>query len=517
MADKGVASPPTVKKKLPFKPTALRRLAAPKPTPAPTQPDEKEDEVKESDDDDGLSLFQRSREMASIITADRERQLKRHQKHQMDFERRIREAAREKRPREQEEEEEVVNQDEPIVSDDIDPQVAGSQSSPARPRSSEVAEQPATQDTTERPSELVTPPPSKRSRLSSSSSSKKHIPALELDDPDDDEPFPDASPTPFQRKPSTPSRAPKMVQPAPAHTNVISIDSDSDSDNVSLRPSSIPASRRSTSMVDLVDRTSSRPSPREPSPKEPSPPPEEDEFAEYVRKAKEQRERDQALLQRGLDGKPRKEFVDILIMSQVPNTRPLKLKYLFDKPFRLARETWSSYQNRSGVSIPVDDVILTWRKKKIYNTSTLLSLGIRPQGEGRVIAEGQGSEGFEDSRAVVNVEAWTPELFQEMERNEELRRRREAGDISEEDEDQEEPAEDVKLKVMLKSRDLEDLRLTIRPETTVETLVTCFRAQRKVDPDKQVGLWWDGDRLEEHVTMEEAEIEDMDTLEVYIQ
>lgn len=315
-----------------------------------------------------------------------------------------------------------------------------------------------------------------------------------------------------------------MVQPAP--TNFISIDSDSDSDDASLKPPSVPASRRSTSMVDLVDRTSSRPSPGEPSPKEPSspPPPEDDdEFADYVRKARERRERDQALLQTSLDGKPRKEFVDILIMSQVPGTRPLKLKYLFDKPLRLARETWSSYQNKSGVSVPADDVILTWRKKKVYNTSTLLSLGIRPQGDGRVIAEGQGSEGFEDNRSLVHVEAWTPELFQEMERNEELRRRREAGDISEEDEDREEEAaaaaaaEDVKLKVMLKSRDLEDLGLTIRPETTVETLITCFRAQRKVDPNKQVGLWWDGDRLEEHVTMEEAEIEDMDTLEVYIQ
>ncbi|KAM6531621.1 hypothetical protein FSOLCH5_001077 [Fusarium solani] len=147
MEDKGAASPPIVKKKLPFKPTALRRLAAPKPTP--TQPDEKEEEVKESDDD-GLSLFRRSKEMAPIVAADRERRLKRHQKHQMDVERRTREAAREKRPREGSEE--VVNQDEPVVSDDISPEVAaGSQSSPARPRSSQISEHPpATQETSDR-------------------------------------------------------------------------------------------------------------------------------------------------------------------------------------------------------------------------------------------------------------------------------------------------------------------------------------------------------------------------------
>lgn len=85
-------SPPK-KKKLPFKPTALRRSIA-KPSPA-------------GRDDDGLSLFSRAKEMAPIVAADQERRMKRAQKHRdletkaQDQERRS--SAGEKRPFEEDE------------------------------------------------------------------------------------------------------------------------------------------------------------------------------------------------------------------------------------------------------------------------------------------------------------------------------------------------------------------------------------------------------------------------------
>lgn len=60
------------KKKLPFKPTALRRAAVPKPTP----PDEGEQESK----DDDLDLFRQSKEMAPIVAADMERRRKKNQR-----------------------------------------------------------------------------------------------------------------------------------------------------------------------------------------------------------------------------------------------------------------------------------------------------------------------------------------------------------------------------------------------------------------------------------------------------
>lgn len=69
MAD--AAAPAPKIKKLPFKPTALRK-AAPEPTP--------EDGSKKSDDDDGLALFRRSKEMAPIVARDRERRMQKNKR-----------------------------------------------------------------------------------------------------------------------------------------------------------------------------------------------------------------------------------------------------------------------------------------------------------------------------------------------------------------------------------------------------------------------------------------------------
>ena len=40
--------------------------------------------------------------------------------------------------------------------------------------------------------------------------------------------------------------------------------------------------------------------------------------------------------------------------------------------------------------------------------------------------------------------------------------------------------------------------------------MTSFRKQRSIGPDKNIRSWFDREILEEHVTMEEAEIDDMD-------
>jgi hypothetical protein len=160
-------------------------------------------------------------------------------------------------------------------------------------------------------------------------------------------------------------------------------------------------------------------------------------------------------------------------------------------------------------------VVLTWRRKKIYNTSTLIGLGIRPAGSGRIEADDQGSDGFKNNRTVVSMEAWTLDQFQEMEHNEELQRRRDAGELPEEEESQTQDRH--YFMIVLKGRDVDPLDCKVMPETTVDTLIAVFRKQRQISSEKEVSLWWDGERLEEHIEMEEAEIEDHDTIEVHIQ
>ncbi len=82
----------TTKKKLPFKPTALRN-ARPKPAPSSSTEDDllqasaaaghhggRSDD--EDDEEDTLALFRRAKEMAPIVEADRERRMRRQQQKQ---------------------------------------------------------------------------------------------------------------------------------------------------------------------------------------------------------------------------------------------------------------------------------------------------------------------------------------------------------------------------------------------------------------------------------------------------
>ncbi|KAI9171366.1 hypothetical protein HJFPF1_00848 [Paramyrothecium foliicola] len=530
MADEAAVASPR-KKKLPFKPTALRKAAQAATNDLQHTNQDKKKNVSgngNGDDDDGLELFRRAKEMAPIVAADRERRLLRKQRQQQQEEEerrqlleeaeRRRAPAREKRRHEEDEDE------------DEDEELAATEGRTGESSKSQVATledglNDSFRSDTSRPQtthpnafrEPVTPPPSKRSRHDSTPS--QNI----LSSPDQAHSVPDSSPSAqilrSHSKLDRPAAPAGEVHRRSASRSapVICLDSDSDGE-YDARPSAV-SSGDGEEGLEIVDRESS---PAQPLGNDDTGD-EEDEFAEYERKAAEQRARDLA--------NAGKEQVDLLVLSEIPGSHRLLIKFLFNKPLRLVRDSWVAMQLKKGVSLPPDqrdDVLLTWRGKRIYNASTLLSLGIRPGGDGRVVVDGFSRDGLNEERSRVQLEAWTLGMFQKREREDELRRRREAGEVVSEDDDDDfaaggdgsgnapTPPREIKLRVILKARDVDDVKLTVRPETTVETLITGFRTQRSVDPEKDVSLWFDGERLAANVTMAEAEIDDFDAIEVHI-
>jgi hypothetical protein len=118
-------SPPK-KKKLPFKPTALRRNPAAAPTISASSSFNDLQNTQGSDDGgtDDLALFQRRREMAPRLASDLERRLKKKQEQQLKAEsERRRSSGGEKRHHEDEPDEAVLDGhlgDNPLVSPDDD-------------------------------------------------------------------------------------------------------------------------------------------------------------------------------------------------------------------------------------------------------------------------------------------------------------------------------------------------------------------------------------------------------------
>lgn len=332
----------------------------------------------------------------------------------------------------------------------------------------------------------------------------------------------------------TPSKRPKQNSVTPSGAPIISLDSESDSNSDTddssdygghANASTLESNKQREDSIEFVGAGyagagSSHPAPNAQTIVEIDE--EEDEFDEWVREAERRRARDENMMQLDSDrtAKSKDAAADIMVRSDIPHTKVAHIKYQFNRPLRLIRDSWIALQRRKEVHLPIasdDDIILTWQRKKVYTYSSLLGLGIRPQGDGRIIADEYSKGGLSDGRTKVVLEAWTTESFSQMELEEEMRIKREAGELSDEEPTQEEPEEKrAKLRVKLRAKDMEEVKLTVLLETTVETLMIGFRTQRQIGSDKDVGIWFDGERLEEHQTMEEADIDDLDTLEVHI-
>lgn len=348
-------------------------------------------------------------------------------------------------------------------------------------------------------------------------------------EPLDDDPFndsPSQSTLPNSNT-ATPSKRPKKQSVTPIEAPIISLDSDSDSGlDGGNNGTNAPESGQREDSIEIVSSGvvgagSPIVTPKPQAVTEIEDDDDDDEFADYVRKAEEQRARNKDMMQMDSDRAAKKDAAaDILVRSNIPGTKVAIMKYQFDRPIRLIRDSWFALQERNRqVELPIasaEDVILTWQRKKVYTYSSLLGLGIRPQGDGKIIADEYAKGGLQDGRTKVVFEAWTTEGFQQMELEEELRMKREAGELSDEESTQEEQVKETKLRIVLKTKEMEAVKLTVRLETTVETLIVGFRTQRNIPSSKDVGIWFDGDRLEEHQTMEDVDINDMDTLEVHI-
>ncbi|CAK7563663.1 MAG: hypothetical protein SEPTF4163_001536 [Sporothrix epigloea] len=239
----------------------------------------------------------------------------------------------------------------------------------------------------------------------------------------------------------------------------------------------------------------------------------------------------------------------LFITSHFPQEVPPLLAYVrMDQMMRYAKDAYISHASRNGVNLTemqAQSVLLTWKGSKIYNFTTGQSLGIKPDAKGR-FRDGHGTDSSGESGGSsagflsggLHLEIWTEELYEAYLQEEDKRRRRNLGELIEDDllsDDEAGPGgatndakheaagnhsaaatQNDRVRLVLTSRDYEKLKITAHYDTTVETLASAFRLQRKIEPDKKVVIMWDGDELEGSMTVSGAEIEDMDSVEVHI-
>ncbi|KAI1078288.1 hypothetical protein F5B20DRAFT_235096 [Whalleya microplaca] len=479
--------PSVAKKKLPFKRTARRKSS-------------------ETADPDGLSLFSRSHEFFPSVIEDQQRQARekaaaaeRERKEKLAREHREeQDALKEQLAHDQESAKKRRRVSVPDNEDNSDDDVFGSkprklQKSPATP---------LTPSSKRRESSFLACARASESAQGSRSRSRKtDTPIINLDDSDSNE------------DPKIAKSKPRASIPQQGSEIVLDDDKDDEDDDD----------------IKLLD-TGLQPTEQE-----------EDPHEHYVKAALERMAKAKALREARERGESLADdddpVVQILIWSQISALHTITIRRKLSQSLTLVYDAWVEHQVRKGCA-PVTreqlaDMFFTWKGNKVYRHTTLATLGIRPDREGRLypswmVGSGRDADtnGYHDQHKVL-FEACTPEIFEDNLRERERRRLWELGELVEDDdgnagdgagqqeESREEEEDDKKVRVHFKARDLATLSATVRLSTTAAMLVKVYRRLAKLPEDKHFELHWDGEVLDPETTVEEAEIEDMDSLEVH--
>lgn len=496
--------------RLPFKPTALRQKSEPKPEPKEEQ-------------DDGLDLFKRSKSFFPKTLAEKEARRKRKQSTRDESGSPIKEdddahtsSAHIKR------------ESKPSKSVKAEPRASGASvkleshaSASGSSRAHWSPSTPAADGAAESDDDAFATPPSKRSRTASDTS-----PVAKRESKKSESPSIGVSK-------AIPFHTPKKSASIPARNTVITIDDsddeplDKDEDDIygatpvrKLEDSPVakPAALDDDDLEEVSDPFAEKEEVKEEV---------EDEFAKYVLAARERQQKAQEAKREA-----KAPHVEVLVDPEIPGTRVKMFAFTLYKPLSILKHAWCTLQvDRPIPPEEEDSVFLTWGDRRLYNTTTLASLGITTSAERKLKSSPTSwDDQFEDrakEKTRIFLHAWTEDLWDEAQRRKERARLRELGELGDESDEEVkqeggagqevvELPDEEKIKVIMKTRKGETVKSSARPQTTVGDLIAYFRKARGVPEEAQVLLFFDGEALDEDTTLQEAEIEDMDSIEVHV-
>ncbi|KAI1757212.1 hypothetical protein F4782DRAFT_218527 [Xylaria castorea] len=235
--------------------------------------------------------------------------------------------------------------------------------------------------------------------------------------------------------------------------------------------------------------------------------------------------------------------VSVMIAAPaLPDAKVLCCTVRTAQALQIAFDTFKERQKRQ-TAYPhqtISDMVFTWRGDRVYHTTKLETLGICPRGaDGRLHDSANSGRSAPEGyvgRDKVYFEAWTLEDYEEnQQKREHERKRREMGEWWDEDdaaddgnnngsgqsgaadaEAETSQKEDDRVRVIFRARDMPPRNVTLRKHSTVAHMIKAFRKLAGLGEDKHVEIRWDGEVLDLETTVEEADIADMDSVEVHV-
>lgn len=196
-------------------------------------------------------------------------------------------------------------------------------------------------------------------------------------------------------------------------------------------------------------------------------------------------------------------IVELLITSQIEGMKPLMIKRKLSQRFKEVRLAWCDSQEAMPSHVK-DSIFLSWRGKRLYDVTTCKSFNLDIDSQGKISSQGDGV----DTHGRIHLEAWTEQVF-----NAYLKREQDGG---QEVEVVEEKVAIQKTRIILKSREVGEFKLYVKPSTMIRKVLDAFRQNKELSEKQEVSLHFDGDVLEPDSRIGDYELEDMDTVEVHV-
>ncbi|OAG00557.1 uncharacterized protein CC84DRAFT_1129363 [Paraphaeosphaeria sporulosa] len=208
-------------------------------------------------------------------------------------------------------------------------------------------------------------------------------------------------------------------------------------------------------------------------------------------------------------------IVQLLIESDIPDTKPLMVKIKTDASLAKPKEAWCTRQGFTPAQTRA--IFMTWKGRRIFDYTKIQRLGIRLE-NGYVSVEGDPNIYDDENLPRIHVAAWTEEVYKARKEADALEAAAaaQAAKVVNEPEPEAEPEPEVKqIKLVLKAKGREDFKLKVNPHTEVSHMASAYKMAMKIPKEQPVTLMFDGDRLKPMDTVADIDVDDMDAIEVH--
>ncbi|CAI6341574.1 unnamed protein product [Periconia digitata] len=210
--------------------------------------------------------------------------------------------------------------------------------------------------------------------------------------------------------------------------------------------------------------------------------------------------------------------VQLLMTSEIPNTVPLIVKVRLNTTLERPRTAWC--QRQGFTPAQSRDVFITFKMREIYDTTKIERLDLTHVGNGTVRMKGDETYYDETNLARPQVQLWTRELFEEYKKREaeEAAAGKACEQLSslEQPEPEPEPEQVPQIHLHLRAKNKTIWKIIVKPDTTISHLMDGYKQSRDIPAEQPITLMIDDERLKPMDVISDYEIEDNDTIDVYL-